>query len=33
MTEIQQKLIDAILKKVRQKCPDSVDLVGVYDRI
>ena len=30
MTEIQQKLIDAILKKVRQKCPDAVDMIGVY---
>ena len=33
MTEVQKKLTEAILKKVRQKCPDSVDLVGVYDRI
>ena len=30
MTEVQQKLIDAVLKKMRQKCPDAVDLIGVY---
>ena len=33
MTGVQKKLTEAILKKERQKYHDSVDLVGVYDRI
>lgn len=33
MRETNQKIIDAVIRKAEQKCPESLDLIGIYGSV